>query len=523
MNAHTERITSQFPANLAGALSLSNDRLFAVAVLFSIAPLWMGQHLPMVDISQHAAQITAMHEMWAGNATFTDPYQINWFTPYLLGYMLLYVVSLVVPVAVATQIVISLAVMAVPWLTGKLLKAVGADERWKWLAIPSSFGFAFYWGFLSYMVATPVALLFLIKAIRFARDPTLRNALLVGVFSIFLFFCHVIVLCYVSLAALAFVFGVHRHNFKQLVLRMLPFTAPLPLIAIWLVITYTTESAAKVPSYFGDGLIDRLYQLLLQPSGLDVFSPFFTVPALAALLMLPALSGSTFSRRCERWLPFVTAFVVFMVLPGFMLNTGYINQRLGIFLTPLWLLAWDAPRQQVRLEQGQIMQMLALPLVFIFIGINLGRYAAFARETRSFDDIMASAEPNRRVASLIQQNLSPLFSAPVYMHYTAWYTSTHRGIVDYNFADFYSQTVRYKPDAGPRLLEGVGWTPTLFSWEKMGGEKYDYFVLKASFDMSKDIFKDKRDSVELVARSGPWWLYRNLERSGGKPLAKSAG
>lgn len=513
MHAPTERIASQFPASLASALALSSNRLFVVALLLSIVPLWVGQHLPMVDIAQHAAQISAMHEMWAGSTIFTDLFQFNAFTPYLLGYLLLYFISLVVPVSIAIQIVVSIAVISVPWLTGSLLRAVGGDERWKWLAIPCSFGFAFYWGLLPFIMATPIALLFIIYAIRFARAPTLSSAPLVAVFSLFLFFCHAIALCYASLAALAYVVGIHRRNLRQLVLRVLPFTAPLPLLALWLAAVYTSEPSAKDPLSFGGGPLDRLYLLLLQSSGLDVFSPFFTVPAMVALVLLPVLCGSTFSRRTERWLPFVAAFVVFMVMPGYMLNASYLYHRLGIFLTPLWLMAWDAPRQPVQIRPGQLIQLFALPLVFIFIGINVARFTAFARETRSFDVVIASAEPNRRVASLVYEPASPLFGPPMYLRYASWYASTYRGIVDFNSADLYWHPVRYRPGAGARMTDSVAWEPASFSWQDHGGALYDYFIVRVSGnDMSAVIFKEKRAAVQLVAHADDWWLYRNTER-----------
>lgn len=513
MSAHTERITSQFPANLAAALALNNDRTFAAAVLLSIVPLWLGQHIPMVDMAQHAAQVTAMREMWAGNSTFTALFEFNWFTPCLLGYMLLYVVSLTVPIAVATQIVVSLAVGSVPWLTRALLREAGADERWKWLAIPGSFGFAFYWGFFSFMVATPVALLFLIHAIRFARAPTLRTAPLVAAFSIFLFFCHVIALCYASLAALAYVAGLHRHNLRQLALRMLPFAAPLPLMVAWVVIAYTTQAAAKAPMSFSGGPLDRLYLLMLQPSGLDVFFPFFTVPAMAAVTLLPALCGSNFSRRAERWLPFAAAFVAFMAIPGYVLGVGYLYHPFGIFLTPLWLLAWDAPQRRMLLpERGQLMQLFALPVVIVFIGINLVRFGSFARESAPFDAVMASAEPNRRIASLVYRDASRWFGPPMYLRYAAWYASTQRGIVDFTFANYYWEPVRYRHEAGARITESVGWEPRDFRWKDHGGDRYDYFVVKSISDMSAELFQQKRAAISLIAHQGEWWLYRNNER-----------
>ncbi|HKR36028.1 MAG TPA: hypothetical protein VJT10_14385, partial [Steroidobacteraceae bacterium] len=250
--------------------ALDNQRLFAVAVALSIAPLWFGRMLPLVDLPQHAAQIAALQEMWSGNAAFLRLFDINWFTPYLLGYLLLYAFALVVPVDVAAQILVSLAVASLPLLAGRLLRVAGADERWKWLTIPGSFSFCFYWGFLSFIVAAPFALLFLEYSIRYAREPTARRAVGIALFGIFLFFCHIIVLGLISLVALGYVCGRHLREPKRLAFLILPFAAPLPVIAVWLKITVATE-AVHAPTAFGP-VLQRFALLVMEPAGLNTLS-----------------------------------------------------------------------------------------------------------------------------------------------------------------------------------------------------------------------------------------------------------
>ena len=110
-------------------------------------------------------------------------------------------------------------------------------------------------------------------------------------------------------------------------------------------------------------------------------------------------------------------------------------------------------------------------------------------------------------------NTTPLFAAPVYLHFPVWYQSRHLGIVDFNFADFFSQMARYRKDAGPRITDDLGWYPTEFQWSANGGDSYDYFIVKSRLDISSEIFKEKRGAVQLVIHSGPWWLYRNEERA----------
>jgi hypothetical protein len=502
---HTPSVREQ----LATALDLGNSRLFAAILVLSLVPLWIGPYLPLVDLPQHAAQIAALREIWSGDETLAALFRVNWFTPYLLGYLLLYALALVMPITVATQLLVSLALVAVPLLTARLLRAAGADESWKWLAIPCSFGFAFYWGFLSFIVAAPLALLFLIRTIRFVERPSLRRALGIAAFGILLFFCHVIVLGVASLVALGYVVGVHRHDLKALALHALPYAAPLPLIAAWSVITYDSEARVQNdPVTFGPWSY-RLSQLVAQIAGREDIagsSALVVLAMSAAVLLLPWLSGARFSRRPERWLPFALALLAFLVAPHYVFSAAYFYERLGLFLVPLWLMVWDPP------TRTRPVARLAIAVVVLWVVTSIGRFAAFARETQSFTAVMDAMEPNRRVAAMIYDNRSPLFQLPVYLHFAAWYQATRGGIVDFNFADFYSQMVRYRADAGPRIYETLAWYPNLFRWEADGGASYDYFVVKSNVDVSAVIFKERSPDVELVARSGWWWVYRNLAR-----------
>ena len=63
------------------------------------------------------------------------------------------------------------------------------------------------------------------------------------------------------------------------------------------------------------------------------------------------------------------------------------------------------------------------------------------------------------------------------------------------------------------LTGGRQTTSTEFEWQTHGGAHYDYFIVKCSVDISPLIFKEHRESLELVASSGWWWLYRNRARA----------
>lgn len=494
--------------DLRRALSLPNERMFAAILVLAVVPVWMCRQLPAVDMAQHAAQIGAMHEIWAGNETFTRVFEINWFTPYLLGYALLYLLSLIVPVTIATQILVSIALIVMPVLTGQLLRVVRADERWKWLAIPASFGLAFYWGFLTFMLAVPLGLYFLIVSIRFSREPSVRGGIMIAVFGAFLFFCHVIALCFVSLVALSYVCSSGWRNPRTLLLKLVPFAAPLPLIATWLLLTYHGEGQAQESSTFWTPLSERITLLALQILGVDRFWTIFLMPLAGFVLLLPLLGGSRLSTLPERWMPLLIGLAAYFTLPESWLNTGFIFNRLGVFIVPLWLLLWDPPAT----SRSRRVDWAAILLPIVWALANVSRFAAFGKETEPFRQVLAQMEPGRTVASMVVEAYSPLFDAPVYMHFPSWYQATGHGIVDFNFGDFYVQPVRYRRDAGPRLNEHLGWDPGAFRWDVDGGDKYDYFLVRSKIEISAAIFKERLGSVELVAHEDRWWLYRNVQR-----------
>jgi hypothetical protein len=276
---------------------------------------------------------------------------------------------------------------------------------------------------------------------------------------------------------------------------------------------FTRENEASVhtdPVIYGY-VIERLFELSSQPAGGDLTKmPLLNVLVVGAILLVPGLAGGRLSRQSERWVPFVVGLLTFMLMPRFAFSTAYVFHRVAIFLVPLWLLAWDPPEasRERRVDW-------AVMLVVVIWGLtNVSHFAGFAAETRSFDRVMVHMESGRRVGALYVHPWSPNFSRPVYLNFAAWYQAERAGIVDYNFANSLAQMVRYKDRDrfAPRINEFLAWNPQYFRWDRHGGDSYDYFLIKAPADPAAVIFKEKQQSVELMAREGWWWLYRNNER-----------
>jgi hypothetical protein len=482
----------------------SYDRLwFATALIISIMPLWIPDFLPLVDIPQHAAQLADLRELAAGNSFFRDNFAINWLTPYMGGYLLMYLASLALPVVAATKLVASLAVVGVPLATGLLLREAGADQRLKWLAIPAGYSFGFYWGFLVYVVAVPVALLFLWSTIRYDREPSLKRALAMAGFSVALFFCHAMALGFASAVAVAWLFARHWRTPLTFIRRALPFLTPVPLIVLWTLRVNSREASVQ------DGIIQfapfrqKMVVLFNQLAGLDGTSFMLSLLIAATVILLPLLAGCRPSRRPERWLPLVVGLALYLVFPHYMQATAYLYQRLAVFLVPLWLLVWDAPTHPRRF----VLPVGATCVLLLWAGFNTQRFVRFADESASFSQVLRKAEPGHRMAGMMFCNSSDLFALPVYLHFHAWYGATSRGIADNSFALTLPSPVRYRDLQAPRIGDTLGWRPGYFEWERHGGDSYDYFLVCAVEDVSVPLFKDRAGAVQLLAHAGPWWLY----------------
>lgn len=484
-------------------LSLDNQVLFGMAVVLAVVPLWIPEFPPLVDLPQHAAQVATLHELLGGNLFHTRELEINWFTPYLGGYMLLYLASIVLPIVPATKFVLSLAVVALPVVSGMLLRAVGGDERLKWLAIPGGYSFALYWGFFVYLVAIPIALLYVWLTVLYERGPTFRRSLGIAAFSILLFFCHVIALGFGSLISLTYLLAKNYRQPLRFLRCAVPYATPLPLIAVWMTgIMKTEASVQRAPFVFGT-LHQKLVVLFTQFAGLDGQAFGVSLIVVGFIALLPMLAGYRLSSKPERWLPMLVGSVVYLAFPSYVQNTAFLFHRLAVFLIPLWLLMWEPP-QQIR----PVFFLGLVAMLGIWLSVNLNRFAEFAKETASFAAVISKADPERHMAGMMVCNSTKHFANPVYLHFAAWYQAESRGIADMSFAITHPSLVRYRDMRAPRIGEYISWRPLDFNWERDGGQHYDYFILCAPADLSSLVFKEHRSSVELVASEGPWWLYK---------------
>jgi len=493
---------------MSHTFSLDNNRLFLVALALTITPLWLVSYLPMVDLPQHAAQITSLQELWAGNPVFDKEFEINWFTPYVVTYVLFFVLSTIVSVPLASKLLVTVAVISIPLMTGALLRELGGDVRLRWLAIPGAISFAFYWGFLSFMCAVPLGMFFVLRTIQYERDPGVRNGSILAVLSVTLFFTHVLVLGVASLISLAYLVAARYRHPKALVFLSIPYMAALPVIFVWGMLTYSGETHVQnAPLIFGE-ISQRLFYFLTAPTGVDFFRPVPTTIVALILYLSPILIGAEPTRDPRRWAMFGTVLIVFLIFPSNAFRTAFLFERFGIFLLPFWVMVWDRPGQ-VR----KYVDLIPMTAVVLIASLNIMRFSAFNVEVSHFDRVVKTIDEGSRVAFVVGKRSSMHFYFPVYLHHGVWAQSTRKSVVDFNFSYFYPTVVRFRQGRQTGINEQFSWYPFNFSWEEYGGDAYDYFLFHADQDLSAELFRERSAMLPQIAQSGRWWLYRNDARS----------
>lgn len=478
----------------------------------------------MVDLPQHAAQVALLLNFGKQDFAFTDLFQFNLFTPYLLGYGLIAVFTPLLGIVAACKLIIWLALAAFAISTRWLLREAKADPYWAWLVFPVLYGFTYQWGLLIFLIAAPIGLVFLALVWRAKAQPTLRSSLAILLMLVVLFFSHALILGFFSLIALAYwLFSVRR--LRDFIKCAWPMAAIAPLVLIWLAVAskhplsnfpvgwdlswfatedyyYSTIATWANPDNPGwgriNGFIPRLFGVRPQI--------FFTLLGIF-IFALPFLSGGRISKSRVRLAPFLLVTLVLLLLPTLLFGNMYTFQRFTWLAMPLYLMMIDRP---VNAGRAQYSLRLLAPLVaFCWIAYMSVHALQFNRDMQGFDEILTKTETGKRSLSLVFARDDSNSIAPEFLHFPAWYAAMKAGVADPSFAVTFVQPVSYKPEQIPvAKFEGFEWNPQWFDWKKFDGYQYDYFIARAPRDVGGYLFRAAPCQIELSAHAGQWWLYR---------------
>ncbi len=486
--------------------------VFAATVVLGGALFWIVPRPPMGDLPQHAAQVLMLRELWTGTCRWSDLVQINYFTPYLLGFTLAALLSFVMPVVVALKVALTAGYFGFVSAGVALRKEFGADRRLDWLLVPGYFGFAFQYGFFTFLVGAPLALLFLLLGRRYAVAPTRRGAAAMIAAGVGLLFAH----------GLLFIFGVAvslgvaaAKTDRSRLARVIAPYALLGLLAVAFFVNARTHepllAQGEAPINWEWNRPGGWHRIFAFPDYVVASTPhdlaFF--PIVALMGAAPWVLGDRPSRDVSVWAPFAIVAVLWLLIPAEIARTNYLYHRFAIFLLPTYALLFRDGGSTPK-RRADVVEAGLVALCVLFLGSVALRERRFEREAASFEDVLAAAEPDERAMSVVLDPASPVWHHPwAYHAYAAWYQVDRGGFVDFNFAALLPEMVRFRPGRTPPLQASV----QDFDWHRDHASAYRYFFVHHTQPVPPGMFDNDQCRVQLVRDAGSWSLYERRECS----------
>lgn len=470
---------------------------FLFCSLVAALPLLATYRLPMTDLPQHAAQLTLWKFYDADCYDFRRLYERNWFTPYILGYAVTRLFSTVLMVNGALKLTIFLSIVALPLSVRSLLARAGLDPWLSLLMFPLAYGFSFYWGFLNFMVAIPLAVLFLSRVYDYSFEQDAGRGLILTLLAALLLLSHALI--FVSCIGIALVFQLLRwRQPRRLLLSSIPFLLLLPPMFWWIVRMQGSEQRFRAPTVWN---FDLLRPLNLASHLLASHTDLSAVGFSLLMMVLLALSGLRPAQDIRRWIAAAGFGLAYLFGPSKAFGTSFIYQRFAIFFFIFLLFAFEARRPVIR---ASAVRLLLTVLVSAWMVLLTARFYRFGRDAADFDRIVDSMRTNSRVLLLNAAPWSDAVPGLPFWHFAGYYQERKGGLIGWSFSSNFPVLMRYRKGVDPGTA-AVGANPTLFNWQRHS--QFDYFLLRAPEDQSRAAFATATEPVSLRARQGWWWLY----------------
>jgi hypothetical protein len=482
--------------------------VYGCAAVLSLACLWTVKYLPMTDLAQHAAQVSIARNLHDPAFGFEGYFELHWFTPYAFGTALALLFSSFFGVLTSLKIVLSLAVLAFPLSLRSLLRETDGDPWWALSGFLAFFGFSFYWGFFSYLVALPLGVWFVTQALRHRREPTWPSAIRLLCLGLLVFFSHGIAFVIVAAAAGALLL-LEVGTRRELAPRIWPLLAPLSFFLAWLATESHQGRRLSFPIDWGPASAIRWSTLPANLTG-DWTDP--SAMALGWLVLAALVVGMGLPRQPIRLVPLAVAVLFYDLVPAGCGGAFYIFERTAVFVLVFALAGFPASTSLLR--RGVSRTALSL-MVLLWLAVLSGSFHRFDVQARSYDAVMKDVPPRSRILALIFDKDWEA-NRETFAHFPAWQQTERGGVLGFSFAQFPVMVARYIPGKEPlpfwKALR-ISWDPARTNWDMF--PVFDYYVVRSFADRGRLFEQKSAAPVRLVARRDEWWVYE-VDRAGRK-------
>ncbi|HEX7910172.1 MAG TPA: hypothetical protein VF534_19070 [Paraburkholderia sp.] len=502
-----------FPSDMTRRLFRA---LFFVTTIAGGVIFWLAPHPPMSDLPQHAAQVAVLHDLLLGQSPWDQLLRINLFTPYILAYGLATALSFLMPVEAALKLLLTLSFYGFVATYVALRRRFQADERLDWLCVPGFFGFAYEYGFFSYLVATPVGLGFLLIALDYAEQPSRRRGVTLLLADIAVFFSHGLLFVLVNAIGGTFLLVRNRGDWRRFVRSIWPYVALVALCGVYALAHRDVDLAPMYPVTLAWGLnpLIRFLCAIGYPWGIAPNAWMLVTTLL--IFAAPLWMGVRWNRNRMAYVPLAIFALGWFCVPTFAMNTFFLYHRFALFLLPFYALMFSPVEHdgERRGDAGrlEVWPQIALAAICVaFLGAQGLHAIRFAEESADFDAIAAEIGPAQRALNVAFDITSPAADNPVvYENFALWYAADHRGLVDFNAAWFPPQIVRYRldrlPAVGPADVAPQPFFST-FRWSRHQGWLYRYFFVRHTSPIPDGYFANPDCRVVLLKTVGTWSVY----------------
>ncbi|HEY6078422.1 MAG TPA: hypothetical protein VIW29_06445 [Polyangiaceae bacterium] len=471
--------------------------LAGFSLLFASSML-LAPYLPLVDLPQHASQIATWLRLSDPRLPDAALYDLNFGTPYLVAYGIARLAAPLLGVIGALKLVVTLGVLGTAWAIRELARATGHSPWLGLLALPTAVGYSYYFGFVSFTLATPLALACWRLALLHSEHRSWRSGLALGLLLLVTFACHALGFA-LALAGCAPLL-VERGSWRARALALVPLGPGLALAASWL------PGLVRL----GAGGGGELWRL--------GFERFRYVPGLLAGMSaadMPAvLTGTLVLGSCALVLgkprgllasvPLLAVVLGYLLLPLQLRSIGFVYPRLVVFLVPALLVAFR-PRSSARVRA--LVAPLALGAAGLWGAVFGARLYDFQRECADFDAVLRDMPEGLAVRPIVFERESRAFpGVSAFLHFSAYYQVLKGGTQGYSFARNVTSVVRERPPGSPAMQNGAEWLPSTFD-ARRELPLFDCFLVRSASDRAPQLFAGADGAVQLVSRHGQWWAY----------------
>ncbi len=472
-------------------------------LLFSCFAIWLlalfvsFRDLPMVDLPQHASQIWLWLQ-WDDPFAGDQYFEPNFRTPYLVTYSIVRLLAPVLGPLAALKAVTWLAIVGNAAALTLLVRRLGHSPWLGLLGFPTGLCHAYYFGFISFLFTTPVALCCWVLALRHGERASVKRGLALAALLCFTLLAHGIAFCIAAMGA-GFLLLSGQGKLWQ---RLAPLLAPVLMVAVWVLPGRSTRSIGGTDwSIVWDQIFDLPASLVGMYRGDWVATIGGLLVLAVVLLHAHRANGSIW-----RWMPLLVTVGGYWLFPPSLFGLGWLHARFVGFIVPALLVACGP---SPRWSSSPVSARLVIAVCVAWLGVFSERLWRFKGETADFHAVVEQLPAGLTVRPIVFERYSTVFpTVPALLHLPAYYQIEKGGIQGYSFAIYPVSVVRFRePWVLPVMPPGFEWHPELFD-APSEVPLYECFLVHSGSDRSQELFHDSPQPVTLAAHAGSWWAYR---------------